>query len=153
MKKDKNTEKLIKDVYTNKMQVTTSSGLDKRILANSMSTLDKAKSEKSADTQPNILIIIAKCRITQLAAAAVIIIAISVFLMRPQQTKEIKTQQITQTVKSPAELTTVGSLIFAYRRGGMERLEQICDKAIAMAGPQPAGISMQEFLEEINNGS
>ena len=85
MKKAKNTEKLIKDIYTNKMQVTTSSNLDKRVLANSMNTLEKAKSEKSADTQPNILVIVAKSRITQVAAAALIIIATSLFFMQQEQ--------------------------------------------------------------------
>lgn len=152
MKKAKSTEKHIKKVYTNKLQVTTSSNLDKRILANSMNALEKVKSEKSANIQRNIWVIVAKSRITQVAAAAVIIIATCLFFMQQEQTGETKTQQITQTAKSPAELTTFASLSFAYRQGGMEMVEQMCDKALKMAGQRPANISTQEFFEEINNG-
>ena len=150
MKKAKSTEKLIKDIYTNKLRVTASSNLDERILANSISTLDKVNSKKSVSPRLGIWSTIARSRITQIAAAAVIIIATSLFFMQPEQPQEIKTQQITETAKSPAELTTFASLTFAYRQGGMEMVEQMCDKAIAMAGPQLSGISAQDLLSELN---
>jgi len=76
MKKVKSTEKHIKEVYTHKLQVTTSSNLDKRVLTNSMNALEELKNKNSAHTQPNIWRIIMKSRITKLAAAAVIIIAV-----------------------------------------------------------------------------
>ena len=114
--------------------------------------LEKSKITSWAGTKPNIWRIVARSRIAQTSVAAVIIIASCFFLTHQGQNGEIKTQQITQTVKSPAELTTLASLSFAYRQGGMEMVEQMCDKALKMAGPRPANISMEEFFEEINNG-
>jgi len=153
MKKAKSTEKHIKDIYTNKLHVTANSSLDKRVLTNSMNALEKLKDVMSANPQPGIWSTVARSRIAQLAAAAVIIIATCLFFIQQQQTREIKKQEITQTPKSPAELTTFASLSFAYRQGGMEMVEEMCDKALKMAGPRPASVSMQEFFEEINNGN
>ncbi|MHC4792278.1 MAG: hypothetical protein ACYS8Y_12765, partial [Planctomycetota bacterium] len=76
MKKIKNTEKHIKEVYTHKLQVTTGSNLDKRVLANSMNTLEELKNKNSAHTQPNLWRIIMNSPLTKLAAAAVITIAL-----------------------------------------------------------------------------
>jgi hypothetical protein len=61
------------------------------------------------------------------------------------------TANASQVSASPADLTTFASFSFAYRRGGMEMIEQMCDKALAMSGPRLAGISMHEFLEENNH--
>jgi len=150
MKKAKSTEKYIKDIYADKLQITTSSNLDKRVLANSMSTLEDLKDEYSANTHPNIWRTIVKSRITKLAAAAVIIIAISFLVVRFSPNKPSDTVKIAQAGKSPAELTTLGTLSFAYRRGGMEMVEKMCDKALTMAGPRPAEISIQDLLENYN---
>ena len=152
MKKAESTEKLIKDIYTNKLQVATSSNLDKRILANSMNVLEKFKNIRSANPQPGIWSTVTRSKIAQIAVAAVIIIATCLFFMQQEQTGEIKIQQIIQTAKLPAELTTFASLSFAYRQGGMEMVEKICDKALKQAGQWPANISLQDFFEEINNG-
>jgi len=151
MKKAKNTEKHIKDIYTNKLQVTTTSDLDKRVLANSMSTFDKVKSEKAADTQPNILLIIAKSRITQLAAAAVIITAISFVILNRGITEQPGSREPVVVAKSKplAEMMTALSLNIAYRKGGIEQLERQCDEACQMLEPLPAQISVQELLTEL----
>jgi len=112
----------------------------------------KSQAQRTASVrQRNIWVIVVKSRITQVAAAVLIIIASCFFLAHQGQNGEIKTQQITQTVKSPAELTTFASFSFAYRQGGMEMVEKMCDKALKQAGQRPANISMQEFSEEINN--
>lgn len=141
MKKAKSTEKLIKDVYTNKIHVTTNSNLDKRILANSMSTLEKVKSKKPVNSQLSIWRIIAKSKIAQITAAAVIIIAVSLFLVQQKQPGEIEKQQIIQELKSPAEITTFASLTFAYRQGeGMEMVEIIFDEAERKVSPMRTAI-------------
>ena len=90
--------------------------------------------------------------ITKIAAVVVIIFASCLFLTHQGQNEEVKIQQITQRVKSPAELTTFASLSFAYRQGGMEMVDKMFEEALKMAGQQPAIISLQEFSEEINNG-
>jgi hypothetical protein len=78
MKKAKSAEKHIKDTYANKLKVTTSSNLDKRVLINSLNMLEELRNKNLANIQPNIWRTIVKSRITKLAAAAVIIIAIVV---------------------------------------------------------------------------
>ena len=76
MKRAKDIEKHIKDIYANKLQVTTSADLDKKILTNSMNTLEELKNKKSAKSVPNIWRIIMTSRITKFAASVVIIIAV-----------------------------------------------------------------------------
>ncbi len=95
---------------------------------------------------------IIKRPITKLAAAAVIIIAIGIFVAYQGPDEQAASRNITEATKSPAEMLTVASLNAAYRKGGMEMVEKMCDKALKMVGPRPANISMQEFFEEINNG-
>lgn len=102
--------------------------------------------------KPYLLQMIKQSRVTRITAAAAIIIAMCILFVHHEQAGDIKTQQITKTEKSPAELTTLASLSFAYHQGGMEMVEQMCDKALKMAGQRPANISMNEFVEEINNG-
>jgi hypothetical protein len=60
----------------NKSDVTTDAEADNRILGDALEHLEKLKHKKSAPIQPNIWRTIMKSRITKLAAAAVIIIAI-----------------------------------------------------------------------------
>jgi len=64
-------EKLIKNLHD-----TTSADMDKRILKDTLKVLEQSERTKSAGVQPNIWRIIMKSRITKLAAAAVIIIAV-----------------------------------------------------------------------------
>ncbi len=76
MKKAKSTEEHVKKVYTNKLQVTTSSDLDKRVIANSMNAFAKVEKTSSADIPPNPWRIIMKSKITKFAVAAMLIIAV-----------------------------------------------------------------------------
>ncbi|MHC4310277.1 MAG: hypothetical protein ACYSSN_10055 [Planctomycetota bacterium] len=76
MKPAKNIEKHIKNIYVKSLPATTSAELDERVLGNVMGTLEELKKKTSAAIGPNIWRIIMKSRITKLAAAAVIIIAV-----------------------------------------------------------------------------
>ena len=130
MKKAKNTEKHIKDIYTNKMQVTTSSDLDKRVLANSMSTLEEVKSESSANIQPNIWVIVAKSRITQIAAMFIFLSAICLLTLSDKGEPEQHETTIAVRAKTPSELVSLISLNIAFRDGDdMEAVEKQFDKA------------------------
>jgi len=145
------TERIEKSIK--KLHIAASDELDSRVNEEINLALAVLKTKKPAGAQPNIWRIIIKSRITKLtAAAAMIIIAICLCLTIHNPNRQIETPQISQTTDSPAGLTTLASLNFAYRQGGMERVEQMCDKALKMAGQRPANISMQEFFEEINNG-
>lgn len=93
---------------------------------------------------------IIKSPITKLAAA-VIIIAIGLFLAHQGPSEPVETTKAAKVAKSPAEMMTAISLTIAYRRGGLEAVEQQCEKAIEMLGPRPKTISVQELLEDFNS--
>jgi hypothetical protein len=71
MRPAENIEKLIKDV-----NIDTNAKIDETVLDDVIKAFEKAKSKKSATHQPNIRRIIMKSRITKLAVAAVIIMAV-----------------------------------------------------------------------------
>jgi hypothetical protein len=53
-------------------------------------------------------------------------------------------------VKSPADRVSVMSLNMAYRRGGIEALDDLADVAFALPESKPARLSVQEMLTESN---
>ena len=100
--------------------------------------------------RPNILKVILKSPLTKLAAAAVIIIAISFFIVHQRPFEQADTTIISKVPKSPAEMQAILSLSIAYRRGGIEAVDRQCQKAIEMLGPRPAEITIQQILTEFN---
>jgi hypothetical protein len=51
---------------------------------------------------------------------------------------------------SPARMVSMISLSAAFRQGGMEGLDQQCDRALERLGPRPNSVSMQELLKDID---
>lgn len=94
-----------------------------------------------------VLSIVMRSRIAQIAAAAVFIIAVGLFIahldLGGQQQGEPE-----QLAKSPAEMVTSASLRTAYNRGGMDALEEQCDRAARMLGQ--GLLSMKDVVEESN---
>ena len=134
----KKTERHIKNIYANKLQVTTSTNLDQRVLANVTDTLEELKREKSAATQPNIWRIIVKSRITQLAAVVVVVLAVCWLAVSDRG--ELEQQQnngraVAVTPETPAELMSVISLSMVFRDGDMEAMEKQFDKAEKLVRP------------------
>ncbi|HUV40551.1 MAG TPA: hypothetical protein VMW23_02030, partial [Sedimentisphaerales bacterium] len=73
-----NVEKLIKKFcIAKKSSVTTSPDMDKRVLDDALAAYEKSKAKKPADSQPFVWRIIMKSKITKLATAAAIIIAVA----------------------------------------------------------------------------
>ena len=93
---------------------------------------------------------ITKSPITRLAAAAVIILAISLFIVYLGPSEQVGAPKVLEVSKSPAEMMTAISLTMAYRRGGIEAVEQQCEKAIEMLGPRPATMTVKELLRGSN---
>ena len=93
---------------------------------------------------------IIKSRITKFAAAAVIVVAVGVFIVQRVPDEQIKNHKMPEVAKSPAEMMTAMSLNIAYRKGGMEEVEKQCDKAFEMLGPRPGRITVREMLAELN---
>ena len=112
--------------------------------------LQSLSGQDSSRRQPSVWRIVRQSPITKLAAAAVIIIAVGLFLVHRGPDEQIKPTEVAKVTKSPAEMMTMASLTFAYRRGGIEAVEEICDKAFKMVGPRPASLSVRQLLEELN---
>lgn len=128
----KNIEKHIKNIYANKMRVTTSAELDEKILANSMNILEELKNKKSAPPVLDMWRIIVKSRITQFAAVVVVATALCWLgasnTGKPEQ-QEINGSTVAVISETPAELMSVISLSITFREGDMEAVERQLDKA------------------------
>jgi hypothetical protein len=146
MRPKENIEEFVK---VRKPDVTTSREMDKRTLCDSLAAMEQTMRAKSADHKPSTARIITLSRMIKLtAAAAVIIVSISFFAHQgPSEQKDITV--VSEVAESPAEIMTMKSLKIAYRRGGIEGIENQCEKALKILGPQPASISPADLF----NGS
>jgi len=146
MRPKENIEEYIK---VRKPDVTTSREMDKRTLDDSLAAMEQTIKAKSADHKPSTARIITLSRMIKLtAAAAVIIVSISLYVHQgPGEQKD--TTMVSEAVESPAEIMTMKSLTIAYRRGGIEGIENQCEKALKILGPQPASLSLADLF----NGS
>jgi len=99
--------------------------------------------------RPNILKVILKSPLTKIAAAAVIILAVS-FFSTHQDPGEQERPKIVEVTKSPVEMVTAISLERAFRRGGIEAVEKQCKQAFKPIGPQPRSLSVEQILAEFN---
>ncbi|MFH1614647.1 MAG: hypothetical protein ABIG61_06155 [Planctomycetota bacterium] len=154
MKKAKSTEKLIRDIYKNKLQVTTNSDLDKRILANSMSKLDKVKNGNLANAQPNIWRMVTKSRIGQIAAVIILLLAIYLLTVNDRDGLEQHKTIVSQNVaifETPAELVSAITLNMAFRDGGMPAMEKQFDKAEKKVKPGlKTSLTVEQLICELN---
>jgi hypothetical protein len=137
----KPTENIEKFVRGGKLDVTTGRQMDKRVLDDSFAAMD----ETLRANKPIIL----RSRLVRLAAAAVIIVAIGLFTLQ-WDPREQEPPQTPDVAKSPAEMLSVMSLNMAYRRGGIEAVDEQSNKAFEMLGSQPARVSIRELLAESN---
>jgi hypothetical protein len=146
LKPKEDIEKRIKNV-----NIVIDSESNKRVFSNILQAFQKSTAKDLAPTdKPNIWRIIFRNPITKLAAAAVIIIAISFFIVHQNPSEKADTTIISKVPKSPAEMQAILSLSIAYRRGGIEAVDRQCQKAIEMLGPRPPEITIQQILTEFN---
>jgi hypothetical protein len=110
--------------------------------------LQSRATDKSARSskRPTLL----KNPVIKFAAAAVIIVAIGLFIIPPGPEKKTDTADATEYTKSPAEMLTLRSLKIAYLNGGIEAVEIQCDNAIEKISKRPERITFQELLEDID---
>ncbi|MHC4111616.1 MAG: hypothetical protein ACYSUY_11105 [Planctomycetota bacterium] len=146
MKPKENIEKFVR---VRKPHVTTSRQMDKRTLDDSLAAMEQTIRAKSADHKPSALGIIIRNRMIKLtAAAAVIIVAIgliAVFIHRGPD------EQIGSNFgQSPTKMMSAMSLTMAYRRGGIEAVDEQYEKAIRMLGPKPVGLTVKQLLTKTN---
>ena len=99
--------------------------------------------------QPTILKVILKSPLIKIAAAAVIILGVSIFITQKDPSEQ-EQPNIAKATKSPAEMMTSMSLTIAYRKGGMEALEAQYDEACKQLGPRPGSLSVDQVITEVN---
>ena len=99
--------------------------------------------------QPTIFKVILTSPLTKIAAAALIILGVSIFFTQ-KNPGEQEQPNIVEATKTPAEMMTAISLERAFRRGGLEALENQCEQALKLIGTRTDGLSSQELLSEFN---
>jgi len=138
MKPEQRIEQLIK---AQKPNVETDGSTDDRVLAASFAAMEETRT-KSASRSPSLM--------PKLATAAMIAIVAGLFLITHDRNQQEETPKSPVVTQSPAELLTAISLKRAYRRGGIEAVEEQCDAAVKMLGPRLTSVSVNELLSEFN---
>lgn len=141
----KPTENIEEFVRLEKPHVTTGGSMDKRTLNDSFAAMD----ETIRANKPNAAGIILRSRAVRLAAAAVIIVSVGLLMVYRNPPVQPPPRTV-GTAKSPAEMLTMISLNIAYRRGGIEAVDEQTSKAFEMLGSQSATVSIHELLAESN---
>lgn len=143
MKSAKNIEELVK---LEKPHVTTGGTMDERTIDDSFAAMDEA----IRANKPSAAGIILASRAAKLAAAAVILVAIGLLMVYRNPPTPQQQPGTVSAAKSPAEMLTAMSLSMAYRRGGIEAMDEQSSKAFEMLESTPAKASIQELLVELN---
>ncbi len=113
-------------------------------------TLLSRKAKGDSIRQPNILKVFLKSPLTKIAAAAVIIVAISFFIAHQGPSEQANTTTVSKATKSPVEMMTAMSLTITYRKGGMEAVEKQYNEAFKLLGPRPGSLSVEQIIAEFN---
>jgi hypothetical protein len=143
MKPVKNIEDFVK---LEKPNVTTGGTMDERTLNDSFAAMD----ETIGAGKPNVAGMILRSRAAKLAAAAVIIVGIGLLMVYRNPPAPQEPPRIVNAAKSPADMLTAMSLNMAWRRGGIEEMDEQSSKAFKMLESKPAKASIQELLVELN---
>jgi len=100
--------------------------------------------------RPNIRRVIFGKPAAQIAAAAAVIIVATLLAIHQNPDQQVDTVVVPDSTQSPAYMRSILSLNIAYRRGGMEAVDRQCQMAMAMLGPRPAEITIEQMLTEFN---
>jgi hypothetical protein len=111
--------------------------------------LQSQSEQDSHIRQSSIWWIVRHSPITKLAAAAVIIAGIGLIAVLVHRGPGER--HVPKVAKSPTKMMSAISLTMAYRRGGIEAVDEQCEKAIRMLGPRPLSLTLGQLLVE-NNG-
>jgi hypothetical protein len=116
--------------------------------------LKSMSAEKAPARRLSIWRVVCQSPVTKLAAAAVIIVAIGLITVfvhrRPCEESGTVVSEIT---KSPVEMMTAMSLERAFKRGGIEAVEDQCRKAFRPLGLWPGSLSFEQIFAEFNGNS
>ena len=141
MKPTDNTEDFVR---RGKAKVATDPQMDKRVLGDSFAAMDETAAGKSS-----VVRMILQNRAARFAVAAVIILGVGL-LSDQLGPREQEPLEIRRVAKSPAEMLSVLSLNMAYRRGGLEAVDDVSNEAFKLLDSKPAGVSVRELLAGSN---
>ncbi|MCP4610003.1 MAG: hypothetical protein GY845_14945 [Planctomycetes bacterium] len=105
--------------------------------------------KRDLSRQPTILKVTLKSPLIKIAAAAVIILGVSIFITQKDRSEQ-EQPKISKVTKSPVEMMTAISLERAFRRGGIEAVEEQCKQAFKPIAPRSESSSIKQILAEIN---
>lgn len=144
MRSIKNIKKRIKNV-----NIVIDSERNKKVFNNILRAFEKSKAKELTPTGVNIGIIISRSSITKIAAAAVIILGVTLFITQnnPDKQEQPNNMKATQT---PTEMMTAISLERAFRRGGIEAVENQCEQALKLLGTRTFSFSSNELPRNLN---
>ncbi|MFC1604682.1 hypothetical protein ACFL5F_06605 [Planctomycetota bacterium] len=142
----KPTENIEEFVKLEKPHVTTGGSMDKRTLNDSFAAMD----ETIRASKPSAAWIILRSRAAKLAAAAVIIVSVGLLMVYRNPPEHQQPPQTDIVAKSPADMLTGMSLNIAWRRGGIEAMDEQSSKAFKMLGSKPAKTTIEELRVELN---
>lgn len=143
MKPAKNIEEFVK---LEKPQVTTGGEMDKRTLEASFAAMDETILARRRSAAGRIL----RSRAAKLAAAAVILVAAGLLMIHRNPPVPQQQPRTVSAAKSPADMLTARSLNMAYRRGGIEAIDEQSSRAFKMLESKPAKSTIQELRVELN---
>jgi hypothetical protein len=84
-------------------------------------------------------------------AAGILVVAGVLFLERFGSAPQRPSSGVpTAAQDSPAQMVSMIVLSAAFRSGGMEGLNNQCDRALERLGPRPTSVSMQELFKDID---
>jgi hypothetical protein len=88
----------------------------------------------------------------RLAMAAGILVVAGVLFLGRFGSAPLRPSSGVQTAAqdSPAQMVSMIALSAAFRSGGMEGLNNQCDRALERLGPRPTSVSMQELFKDID---
>lgn len=144
MRSTEDIEKRIKNV-----NIVIDSERNKKVFSKILQAFEKSKAKEFAPTGPNIWRMICRSPITKIAAAAVIILGVSFFSTHRDPGKQ-EQPNIAEVTKSPVEMMTAISLERAFRRGGIEEVEEQCKQAYKPIRPRLESSSIKQILAEFN---
>lgn len=142
MKPIKHTEAFVKRA---RLQITTDPQMDKRVMEDAFEAMQKGTGASTSSTAwmwP-------QSRVIRLAAAAMILVAIGLLAIYFSQPKPVPSGPV-QVATSSADMMSVMSLNMAYRRGGIEAVDDLADMAFALPESKPSRLSVRELLTESN---
>ncbi len=102
-----------------------------------------------AEKRPNVLRFLRANPLVRVAAV-VAVAAIAIFFTFRRPEKHIEPAIVAKPEKSPAAMMSRLSLMLAYNRGGLDAVDEQCEKAFKMLGQKNTKLSIDELLNEKN---